>query len=535
MSRSTWQVAFVVSTLALALDGCGRSQPSESAATEPAVEAPGVAWFEGSADEAFALAKEVGKPLFLYWGAEWCPPCHYLKDKIFSQPDFVERSRDFIAVYLDGDEEGAQVLGEQLDVQGYPTVMVYSAEGEELLRMPSDVPVSRYAAVMERALRLDRPVSEILESVLAAGPAASDPGDLDLLAYYSWGQDSQIALEEEARLGTFARLWRETPAELAGPRARFLGLYLGEAARLARGAEEGDDPVLDDAAREEVTPALLAMLADPDLCRENVFDVTYRATSVVSLLTPEPGAERTALIEAWEQAAQRLEADEELSTDDRLTAVSTRMDLARLAAEEEDSPLPAALVDHVRERVAWAVGASKDGGEMQTLLNTAAAVLDDAGLPEEAQQLLADNLAGTEAPYYFMSWLASLKKEAGENDEAIDLYRQAWEGANGRYTRFRWGSNYLRQLMELTPERPETIEAAAREVLGELLTHGDAFALGNSLRLGQLERAFGAWNEDGEHDAVVESVRQLVSSACDGYPAEGEDSQQSRCREWLAG
>jgi len=84
-------------------------------APESAAEAH-IAWFEGTVGEAFALAREQGRPVFLYWGAEWCPPCHYLKNKIFKRPEFVARSRQFICVYLDGDTERAQILGEELEL-----------------------------------------------------------------------------------------------------------------------------------------------------------------------------------------------------------------------------------------------------------------------------------------------------------------------------------------------------------------------------------------------------------------------------------
>jgi thioredoxin-related protein len=512
---------------------CGASAPETETSPEDTAAATEVAWFEGTADEAFAYAKAEGKPLFLYWGAEWCPPCHYLKDKIFQQPDFVERSRDFVAVYLDGDDASAQILGEQLDVQGYPTVMVYSAEGDELLRMPSDVPVSRYSAIMDRALRLDRPVKEILDSVLAVGPAQSEEGDLDVLAYYSWGQDSQIDLPEDERLGTFRRLWEETPAELAGVRARFLDLYVGEAARSARNAEDGDTPALRPDQRAQLTTAMLTLLADPDLCRENVFGVTYGADSAIDLLQPEPGAERTALLDAWRAAAQRFESDEELSTDDRLTALVTSINLARLESEVEDSPLPESLLAHTREHVAWAVGEVSGGSELQTVLSTAAFLLDEVGLAQEARDLLADKLDEAAAPYYFMSFLARLKNDAGETDEALALYRQAWQSAGGRYTRFRWGTTYLRRLMDLSPERAEAIEADSLTILDELLTHDDAFALGNSFRLGQLEKAYRAWNEDAAHEEIVGRIGDRVRSACERYPAEGDDSQQARCAAFL--
>ena len=79
------------------------------------------------------------------------------------------------------------------------------------------------------------------------------------------------------------------------------------------------------------------------------------------------------------------------------------------------------------------------------------------------------------------------------------------------------------------------IEDETLEVLGELLTHEDAFALGNYSRLGQLETALEEWAAAaaGEHDDVIDEVRERVHEACDGYPDDGEDSQARRCRDFL--
>ena len=54
-------------------------------------------------DAAFAKARAEGKPVFLYWGAVWCPPCNQVKATIFNRQDFIDRSRFFVPVYLDGD------------------------------------------------------------------------------------------------------------------------------------------------------------------------------------------------------------------------------------------------------------------------------------------------------------------------------------------------------------------------------------------------------------------------------------------------
>ncbi len=140
----------------------------------------------------------------------------------------------------------------------------------------------------------------------------------------------------------------------------------------------------------------------------------------------------------------------------------------------------------------------------------------------------------TTAPYYFMSWMAGLKQDAEQNAEAVEWYRKAYDNARGRYTRFRWGSIYLRKLMELEPERVQDIEEDSFDILGELLTHDDAFSGGNYSRLGQLAGAFVKWNENGQHDDLVDRIRDFVRAECGRYPG-GDDSQRSRCSEFRAG
>ena len=73
----------------------------------------GIEWYAGSVDSAFELARSQGTPVLLYWGADWCPPCNRLKATVFNRREFIERTRLFVPVSLDGDAPGAQKLGEQ--------------------------------------------------------------------------------------------------------------------------------------------------------------------------------------------------------------------------------------------------------------------------------------------------------------------------------------------------------------------------------------------------------------------------------------
>ena len=93
----------------------------------------GVAWQPAAnnadIDRAFSQARSESKPVLLYWGAKWCPPCNQLKATLFNRHDFIERSKSLVAVEIDGDLPGAQKLGARFKVSGYPTMVLFTPDG----------------------------------------------------------------------------------------------------------------------------------------------------------------------------------------------------------------------------------------------------------------------------------------------------------------------------------------------------------------------------------------------------------------------
>lgn len=504
---------------------------------------------------AFALAARERKPLFLYWGAAWCPPCQYLERTVFRRREFIERSRRFVSVYLDGDMEGAQRLGEELGVRGYPTVLLFSPEGEEITRIPN-LPIAEFVRVLDESLARMRPIAGLLGDVLEAEPAEIAPRDLHALAFYAWEEDRKLELSDEEWLEIFRALHGKTPADLPVERSRFLVAYLSRLAGAEteeREEEEGGrpsalEPVPD--AVEDGRPALAeeagalraelaAVLGDPRLVAANLHALSDSSSRYVRLLYPEPSPGRDSLIDRWTGAMRAAADDPSLPTEDRLDALFPVLELYRLrhaagVGEEGVAALPDSLVEEIRDRIESAVEAVTDRAQRHSVWNRINALSRRAGLAAEAEALLASTLEEMVAPHYYMWLLAAHARRAGRAEDAIEWRRRAYEAATGPATRFESGRYYLSDLMELASSETGRIEAESRRILGELLSSEDAFANRNREGLERLAESYRGWNEDGEHDEEIGRIRAFVLGACPRFPDGDGDSPRARCERFLA-
>ena len=164
---------------AMGLAGCSGGNDSETpdgAEVDSSIQvtAGKIRWFEGSPEEAFAAAKKQDKPIFLYWGADWCPPCNQIKSTIFNRQEFVAKSRFFVPVYLDGDANDAQRIGEDFGVMGYPTMIVFSPQGDEITRIPGGIDIKRYNRILDLALSNIQPVARLIDRVTGRGPSLDE-------------------------------------------------------------------------------------------------------------------------------------------------------------------------------------------------------------------------------------------------------------------------------------------------------------------------------------------------------------------------
>ncbi len=523
----------------LATSGCSRKEPVPvpvPATTEPVTapsaddsgvrHPPGIDWFPGEVDAAFASAKSSGKPLFLYWGAEWCPPCAQIKSTIFNRREFQELSKLFVPVYLDGATPSAQRHGERFGVVGYPTMILFRPDGTEITRLPGTVDIARYATILDVALADAKPVAEILEAAAGGGEVTSN--DWRLLAYYSWATDNGRVLPASERKASFRRLQGRCPPELQPECGRLLFEYLGAAAREAQG---GETP-MDGLERADARRQLLALIDSPAVAKANVDNLLYSAQDVIGLLSDAGTPERGQLTRAWRNALDRLGSGPdaaELSGPEQLNAVRARILLARLDAP--DAELPPALLDEARQAVARIDAATTDSYARQAAINAAANLYWEAGLDADANKLLVAELGKSKSPYYFMLDLAELANKAGREEEAVDWLAKAYAGAQGPATRFQWGYNYLVGVLEMTPGDTARVERVGLEVLGELDGSPDAFYQRTRMRLEQLSAKLLEWGQAPERAAVVEKLRSRAGEVCKGLP-EGDEGRKN-CENFL--
>jgi len=477
----------------------------------------GIAWFKGDVDAAFVAAKADNRPVFLYWGAVWCPPCNQVKATIFNRQDFIERSRFFVPVYIDGDAPSAQRLGARFKVSGYPTMILLKPDGSEITRLPGEVDAEQYMRVLNLGMSGARPVKETLAAALAQNGAKLTPEDWRMLSYYSWETDEQQLLSKEALASTLLRVARACPASQPETAARF-ELQALIAASKAKDAKPRDD--------KAASALLMAVLADPKLARENFDLLVYYPREIANRVTLPKSPERARVVAAWNAALERLIADATLSTADRLSVVDAEIALARLDAPK--STLPDALLKRVREESLRADRETSDPYARQAVISGAAEVLEDAGLGDESDALLKKELTRTHYPYYFMLGLASNAKKRGDKSMAVDWAEKAYAAAEGDATRLQWGASYINTMIDLAPEDSARIEKAALKVIGELDPAPDTFYERNRRYLERIGKKLAAWNKDNQHTESLKRIHAQMASVCAKLPA--SDPARTTCR-----
>ena len=345
-------------------------QPIVSSGAGPAASA-GIAWQVASSDaevdKAFQLARQLGKPVFLYWGAVWCPPCNQVQATLFSRADFAERSRAFVPVYVDGDKPGAQKVAARFKVSGYPTMILFKPDGSEITRLPGEVDPERYLLTLTAGLNAQVPVKELVQRGLARQPLT--PEQWRLLGFYSWDTDEQQVLKTSELPVRLSELSAAVPADLPQVRDRLAFKALAARAR-GKTAPEKAEVDADRAFVDRIRRAPGGCRGDGGTAR-----LLRRARREI------PGRHTRAalaLASRWDAALERMIAGGKMSKGEQVDALDARVDLWKFMDRAEK--LAPQRQQVVLREVARLISQTTDRYERQAVVPSAAHVLTSAGL-----------------------------------------------------------------------------------------------------------------------------------------------------------
>lgn len=452
-------------------------------------------WNDGNPDAAFAKARAAGLPLFLYWGAQWCPPCNRIRATFFDRADFAQLASSFVALHIDGDSAGAQQLAERFHVRSYPTLIVFRPDGAEITRLPCELDGDRFMEILRVALAARRTVAESLSAALSRERPLSDD-EWRLLSFYSWDTDERQVLKSLDFAATLASMTRACTLPDAVLRLQWHTLHAA-----AMSGKGGID-------QRAAVKRLEETLADTQAVRAQMDIITNHAVDLARFLTVPQSPARIRLTQAWAKALERLENDPTLNLADQMAALRTRVRMSRLGAQIPDIEAVA------RERVARAAEAVSGPAMRHQVMNTAAGVLSDAGLLDEAERLLLDELERSHAPYFFMHNLATIAKKRGDPASAVGWYERAWETATGPATRLQWGATYLQGLIDFAPHEAPRIELFASKMLQEIDGMGDAWCQRNRTQMERMDSKLALWSGASVHASALRQAARAAASGC---------------------
>ncbi|MCW5661101.1 MAG: thioredoxin fold domain-containing protein [Burkholderiaceae bacterium] len=482
--------------------------------------ADAVAWQPAANDadieRAFVSARAENKPVLLYWGAKWCPPCNQLKATLFNRHDFIERSKSLVPVEIDGDLPGAQKLGSRFKVSGYPTMVLMRSDGTEITRLPGEADAPRVLQLLQLGLAGGRPTKSVLADARDGKPISGP--EWRMLAFYSWITDESQLVPAAERPGVLAELAAACPPTEADSATRLMLKAMAD-------SDDGKGVRADAALRKQVR----GWLADPKVARAQMDVLTNHAAEITKALSAPGTADRKTIVAAYDAALQKLQADRTLSRADRLSALNARIDLARidLAKTERHPKIAPALQKQVREMSASADREITDGYERQAVITGAAYVLGQAGLWNDSDALLKANLAKSHSPYYLMSQLGGNARKLGQKDEALRWYEEAFARSEGPATRLQWGAQYVSALVELAPADGARVERAVSRMIDDAAQDKAAFDGRSARSLARVGKQLVQWNRDGKHDAVLERLRAKLVPVC--AKLDGDAASRAAC------
>jgi protein disulfide-isomerase len=499
----------------LGLTGCVSNDKNQSKIVTPSgtkhVDPSHAPWFQGTVENALVKAKKENKPVFLYWGAVWCPPCNEIKSEVFSNSKFESIVAPTIPVYLDGDTERAQIWSDKLQVGGYPTILLLSPEGKELIRISGGVNIQEFSDVIQSGIAVSGGLDE---AIAKATSGKAKEADWKLLAYFSWGQlpdDREIKIND--RLKLFKLFAEKCPATLKKEKAIFAANFIETNAE----AQQGDDKKAKTTAeqnRKNANKYLDAMIGNSDSILANRNSIAYNTPDILNWGWPKGDKNREAVKKKLLAAAKTLREDKKISVDTRLWAhyPILQLELVDIETPKDSKKVPTpsdATKTMIRDAVAQADRQATSSYQRMSVISGAAYLLRKIGEYDLARQILRKELAMTTTPYYYQSSFAGLEKSAGNDNEALKWMKKARLSANGRATKLQWIVSDLKMNADIKSKDQEANLVELTELYYQTAFDlPDGFSGRNKYRANAVAKSLAEWSKKKKFATIIESAKK---------------------------
>jgi len=477
-------------------------------------------WYAGDVAEAMAESKAHGVPVFLYWGAEWCPACNELKMSVFSDKRFVELMNLVIPVYLDGDDLSAQDWGETLQVASYPTMLFLDSSGQEILRFTESMTIDEFEAVFRLAMVQSQPFAAVLQRA-SRGRATS--AEWRLLAHASWNDARDLDLHSREVFEMRKNLANKIPSHLQIEKG-LLSAKLLEAAVEAQFRADESSRAIVESIRQDATKYLDAVFASSEIILAARMTILHHSAEILSFAFPEGGDERTIWRKRWLHASEQIGRNVELSNETRLWSLLPSLQLHWL--EHDEAPLPPSIVQSVVQ--ATRMADQKAGGPLarRAVIPAAAFLLQLSDELDLARELLLRELPQSDTPWMILSSLARIEEHEGNTAEALRWSALAREQAVGHASRIQWSVAYIIGSLRAGELGDQwQVTTAVRDLHTMLFESSDAFAGRNWMRLQALQSALLPWHGrpdladtlQTDQSRCAELTSELATQRCLNY------------------
>jgi protein disulfide-isomerase len=493
-------------------------------------------WVQGDMEAAFAEAKRDQKPMLLYWGAVWCPPCNELKSQVFSHPRFNELVKPLIAIYLDGDQQNAQTWGEKLKIKGYPTVLLLGPQGDEWMRLTASTDFNEFELSLSSALAA---AGSATQALARAESGKGTESDWRVLAYNRWYEATSLDLTPEATIGKHTALIRAIPKNLKVERALIAASALSSVGAAASTLDDSPKDKVEDSkvvalraalagVREDALAWLDIVLADAETMRASAGFFVEESSDVVAWLEPHPNEARQRLEARVLAAAAELRNDTTLSVGTRLGLLVPKIKFAIEAAASKggQAKLPPALIAEIQAAVVQADKDAVSAYDRHAVIDSAADLLAQVGDLPGARLMLTRELKKTNTPWYYESSLASLEKSANRKEQALKWSSAARLSAKGRASRIQWIVSDIMMMSQLLKPGDTGASTRLAQVVGEYydvaLGEVDGFTGRNNGRANRVVKILKPWMAQPKIKATVLSAANRCNKLAQGDVTCGE-------------